>query len=172
MLALGAYRLCGEHQLYMAALTRDAADALGLGDALGDAERFDAAMSVFTGEAGLEVEKAWCAVNAILRQDIPDLDPFWIGEPVTDDLGYGPACFAPAEVVRQLAPTLAGLSTTEALQRLDAAIDADEIYYPAIWDRGDEDAASKQWAVDATMEVIALYERAALNNLGMLAMLL
>lgn len=156
----------------MAAMTRDAADAFYLGDDQDDVVGFDAVMSVFSSDGGLEVGQAWCAVNEVLRQDIPDLDPFWVGEPVTDDLGYGPAFFASPETVQRLAATLAGLTENEAYRRLDAAIDAGAIDYPAIWDRDDESEENRQWAIDSTMRVIGLYERAAVNGLGMFALLL
>jgi Domain of unknown function (DUF1877) len=158
--------------LYLAPMTRDTADAFDLGDDPHDDGGFDAAMALFSNEGGLEVEKAWCAVGAIVGVDLPDLEPFWVGEPITEDLGYGPAFHASPTAVQRIAATLSVLTETEARRRLDAAIKAGAVDYPAIWDREDEAESNRRWAVETTMQVVALYERAAVHGLGMLAMLL
>ena len=158
--------------LYLAAMARDAAEAFDLGDDEDDDEGFEAAMSVFERDGGLEIEKAWCAVDAIVRSDLADTEPFWIGEPISEDLGYGPAMHASAESVRGVAAALSGLTDHEARRRLDAALDAGAVDYPMIWDRADEAETNRQWAVDAALKVVALYERAAVNGLGVLAVML
>jgi hypothetical protein len=158
--------------LYMAALSRDAAIGFNLGDGPDDDDGFEAAMAVFSGGWGLEIGKAWSAVDAVLRHDVADLEPFWVGEPVTGDLGHGPAFFASTESVQQIATSISGLTEVEAFRRLDAALHAGAVYYPAIWDLADELETNRRWAVDAIMNVVALYERAAANRLGMLSMIL
>lgn len=158
--------------LYMAAMTREAAASFDFGDDSEDGDAFEAAMSVFSSDGGLEVDKAWDAVNAILNVDLPDHGPFWAGEAVTEDLGYGPALFASADDVRGIAARLSGLTEAEVGRRFDTALAADALGYPGVWDRADEAADNKLWVIDATMQVIALYERAAVNALGMFAMLL
>jgi hypothetical protein len=158
--------------LYMAAMTREAATSFDFGDDSDDDDAYDTAMSVFSSEGGLEVEKAWDAVNAIVSVDLPELDLFWAGEAVTEDLGYGPAFFASADDVRGIAARLSRLTEAEVGRRFDAALSADALGYPGVWDRVDEAEDNKLWIIDATMQVIALYERAAVHGLGMFAMLL
>lgn len=154
--------------LCLAAMARSAAEGFDLGDD----EGFEEAMSVFQQNGGLEVEKAWCAVDAIVRPDLGDAEPFWIGEPISEDLGYGPAMYASADAVRGVAAALSGLTDHEARRRLDAALEAGAVDYPVIWDRTDNAEATRQWAVDAALNVVALYERAAVNGLGVLAVML
>ena len=50
--------------LYMATMTREA--ALNLGNDQHNAESFDALMSVFSSDDGLDVGQAWCAVHEVL----------------------------------------------------------------------------------------------------------
>ena len=79
-----------------------------------DQDRYDAAMSLFASDIGVDVDKAWCATGGIIAVDLPDLKPFWAGEPVTGDIAYGPALFAPPETVKRIGAVLSGLTNAEA----------------------------------------------------------
>jgi len=85
------------------------------------------------------LEKSWHGLHFTLTgeewgEDGPRAFLLAGGEPVGDDLGYGPGRLLEPEEVAQVANALAAITDAEFAQRFDVQQLADREIYPQIWD--------------------------------------
>jgi len=128
---------------------------------------FDAALTLFDRD-GVDVDKNWCALDAILLPEFSGREQFWAGEPCSDDFGYGPAMFTVAAEVAASSARLSLLTPIQLSERLDSAIATGAIYYP-VWEW---DSETRRSVVDLAMHVIAMYSRASASGLGVISLML
>jgi len=138
---------------YLAAISPEAVRFLGR------QPDFDTFMGLLTGDAGLEVGQMWDAVDRVVSTLLDSQGSITSGTPVTDDLGYGPAAFLSVEKVRSMAASLSAVSEA----RLVAAL-ADT----AMTDAYPDVSTLESCALAPTRDTIALIERAAVQQLGII----
>ncbi|MGA5304935.1 YfbM family protein [Nucisporomicrobium flavum] len=102
----------------------------------------DTADPVVTGEADVDLDKAWHGIHFLLTGNAWETTPgageaILGGEPVGEDTGYGPARLLPAESVAAVAAGLRDLDAAALRARYDAAALEDAEIYPGIWDEED-----------------------------------
>jgi hypothetical protein len=108
------------------------------------------------------IEKAWHGLHFLLAADAePTATPLGQailgGEPLGDDLGYGPArVHGPAQVAA-VAAALASTSVAELRGRYDPAALRDARIYPGTWDDPDD----RDWLLAAFDDVRRFYAEAA-----------
>jgi hypothetical protein len=117
----------------------------------------------------LDIDKAWHGVHAVLC-GVPDEAPPPLGqvvlggEPLGDDLGYGPCRFLTPEQVRATAAAVAKVSAGEFRRRYDpAALNAAQVY-PGHW----EDPDNLEWLADAFEDVRRYFDQASASGEAML----
>jgi Domain of unknown function (DUF1877) len=149
---------------YLAALSPDTVRFLGR------EPDFDTFMGLLNGENGLEIGQMWDAVDRVVSTLLDGQASLMSGTPVTDDLCYGPAMFISVEEVRAMAASLSGVSDA----RLTAAFASTGFMdgYPDLRDRPDELANMESCALDSTRDTLALFERAAVQQLGIIFVVL
>jgi len=149
---------------YLAALSPDTVRFLGR------EPDFDTFMGLLNGENGLEIGQMWDAVDRVVSTLLDGQASLMSGTPVTDDLCYGPAMFISVEEVRAMAASLSGVSDA----RLTAAFASTGYMhgYADLQDRPDELANLESCALDSTRDTLALFERAAGNQLGIIFVVL
>lgn len=86
----------------------------------------------------VDLQKSWHGLNYLLTGGVGG-DPLPLGflingEPIGEDLGYGPALLHPPEVVHEMHAALAGVSDDDFWRRFDPAAMEREGIYPGIWD--------------------------------------
>ncbi|MEU8228728.1 YfbM family protein [Actinoplanes sp. NPDC048967] len=92
----------------------------------------------------LDLDKAWHGIHFLLTGGSWETSPgageaVLGGDPVGDDLGYGPARLLPAERVQLVAAALREVTADSLRTRFDPAALLAEGIYPQVWD--DEDFA-------------------------------
>jgi hypothetical protein len=137
--------------------------------ALGSDPDDEQLMALLESDGGVDLDKMWDAVRSLFSDGA---DPILGGEPVTDDLGYGPATFVAPNRVREIAASLANTSTQELERRFSPLRLQERGAYPAIWDRPDEMPEVQRDVVDLARSVIQLYDRAASVGSGIFVALL
>ena len=149
---------------YLAALSPDTVRFLGR------EPDFDTFMGLLNGENGLEIGQMWDAVDRVVSTLLDGQASLMSGTPVTDDLCYGPAMFISVEEVRAMAASLSGVSDA----RLTSAFASTGFMdgYSDLQDRPDEWADLESCALDSTRHTLALFERAAVNQLGIIFVVL
>ncbi len=90
----------------------------------------------------VDLDKAWHGIHWLLAgsehpTDDVTSEVIFGGEPVSEDLGYGPARLLPPERVQAVAAALQGLPSHELRQRVDLPAMAEARLYPDIWDMED-----------------------------------
>jgi hypothetical protein len=93
-------------------------------------------------ETSLDLDKAWHGIHWLLTgsQDSTDdvtSEVIFGGEPVGEDLGYGPARLLEPEGVRAVASALQALPADELRRRVDLKAMSTAELYPDIWDEAD-----------------------------------
>lgn len=117
--------------------------------------------------SGIDLDKAWFAIQVLLTGGFEDSEPILTGEPLGADHGYGPAVYAsPADVVR-VAGTFSDFSPSVLTERFDVAVLEELGAYPGVWDEDPDQLA--EWIVGAAMTLVELYRSAATDGLGILA---
>jgi|CXWL01.1.fsa_nt_gi hypothetical protein len=137
--------------------------------ALGDKPDDEALMAILEREESLCLDKLWDATLSLFEEGA---HPFEGMEPVTGDIGYGPAMFIDAERVRTTAARLSMIEATTFDSRFNPAELAARDAYPAIWERPDEMPEIKREVLATANDVIRLYERASVNGQGVLVAML
>lgn len=95
------------------------------------------------GNAALDIDKAWDGLGFLLRQyggtkSIGVDAAVYGGDPVGDDLGYGPARLIPPAGVKRLADALADIDVAILAQGFDADAMTREEVYPGVWEDQDD----------------------------------
>jgi hypothetical protein len=116
-------------------------------------------------EAGVDLDKMGDAARSLF-EDGPD--PILGGEPVTDDLGYGPATFVTPARVSEIAARYSGTTTNDLKRRFSPTKLMAQEAYPRIWDRPDEEPE----VVVLADAVLKLYGRAEADGKGIFVALL
>ena len=93
-------------------------------------------------ETSVDLDKAWHGIHWLLTgsQDSTDdvtSEVIFGGEPVGEDLGYGPARVLDPERVRAVASVLRALPAHELRRRVDLKAMSAAGLYPDIWDEAD-----------------------------------
>jgi hypothetical protein len=93
----------------------------------------------------LDLDKAWHGIHFLLTGSSWETSPgageaVLGGDPIGDDLGYGPARLLPAERVQLVAAALREVTADSLRARFDPAALLAEAIYPQVWD--DEDFAN------------------------------
>jgi Domain of unknown function (DUF1877) len=145
---------------YLAALSSEAVRFLGR------EPDFDTFMGLLNGENGLEIGQMWDAVDRVVSTLLDGEASLMSGTPVTDDLGYGPAMFLSVADVRAMAASLSGVSESRLADAFASTGVMDR--YPDLRDRPDEMAMLESCAVASTRDTLALFERAAVHQLGII----
>jgi uncharacterized protein DUF1877 len=94
--------------------------------------------------SSVSLEKAWHGLHFLLTGSAWAAEwPLGFllqgGEPVGDDLGYGPARLLQPEAVSELDAALSGVSDDELWSRFDPDRMEEEQIYPGIWDEPEDD---------------------------------
>jgi hypothetical protein len=145
---------------YLAAVSAEAVRFLGR------EPDYDTFMGLLTGDDGLEIGQMWDAVDRVVTILLDGGVSITSGTPVTDDLGYGPARFLSVEDVRSMAASLSAVSEARLVAAFAETAMADA--YPDLWDRPDEVRALESCALNSTRDTVALIERAAVQQLGII----
>src|SRR5437868_6265981 len=149
--------------LYMSIAARADVDTLGA-----DPE-YEELMAVINGAENLYLEKMWDAVRSLFDDD---LDPVFCGEPVTDDIGYGPATFVGPDKVNEVVSRYSTTTADEFRSRFSPTRLEDRGAYPNIWDRDDEMPMVEDEAVELAEAVVALYQQANTDGKGILVVMM
>jgi hypothetical protein len=118
-------------------------------------------------ESGIDLDKMWQAAQITISGGLENPEPLITGEPITDDLGYGPAYFASPEDVVRVAATLADMTQAELAGRFDPSVMQEHGAYPSIWHENSDQLRAE--VSNAAMELVGLYRAAAGKGLGVLA---
>jgi hypothetical protein len=111
-------------------------------DILEDEDSFEELLESDDDEASVDLDKAWHGIHWLLTgsaapTDDVASDAIFGGEPVGEDLGYGPPRLLPAERVSELSERLTELGTDALRVRMDPGAMEDAGVYPSIWDEDD-----------------------------------
>ncbi|MGW4943549.1 YfbM family protein [Actinoplanes sp. NPDC004185] len=90
----------------------------------------------------LDLDKAWHGIHFLLTGSAWETSPgageaVLGGDPIGDDLGYGPARLVPAEWVQLVAAALREVTADHLQARFDPAALLAEAIYPQVWDDDD-----------------------------------
>jgi hypothetical protein len=128
---------------------------------------FDDLTAIFERDGSVDLEWMWDAVQSLFDK----VNPLFEGDPVTDDVGYGPARYVSVERTRAVASAIAKIKEKRLRARFDPKQLTARRAYPFIWDRADELAENGVAVVEGALAVIDLYRRAAASNQGVLIVL-
>lgn len=139
-------------------------------EAFEPSERHIADLVFEESSAALDIDKAWDGIGFLLSHcggaaSVDIKDAVYGGDPVGDDLGYGPARLISPPHVKQLAEALAVIDVATLTQAFDADAMSREEVYPNIWD-DDEDALA--YLLEYWPLLIEHYQRAANQDAAML----
>lgn len=118
-------------------------------------------------DSGIYLDKMWHAAQVLIAGGLDAQEPLMTGQPVGDDLGYGPAHYATPDEVARVAEGLAGLTGNDLASRFDPQTMTESFVYPMVWDE-DPDALRGE-VTRAALELIGLYRTAASQGTGVLA---
>lgn len=119
----------------------------------------------------VDLDKSWHAIHYLLTGEQYDGEPPLCnavlgGDPVGEDLGYGPARYLTAAEVVDVADALGTVDPDDLRQRYgDGSPLADADIYPSIWDR---DPDGLDYVLTHFAELVAFYRRAADNGRAVL----
>jgi hypothetical protein len=130
---------------------------------------YEQLMALLDVEAAVDLDKMWDAVRSLF-EDGPD--PILGGEPVTDDLGYGPATFVTPARVSEIVSMYSGTPIDELRRRFSPSKLMAQGAYPPIWDRRDEMPDVEREVVVLADAVLKLYGRAEAEGKGIFVVLL
>lgn len=93
-------------------------------------------------DSSVDLDKAWHGIHWLLSGSPDPTDEvtsevIFGGDPVGEDLGYGPARLLAPERVKVVASALRDLPADELRQRVDLTAMSDAELYPDIWDETD-----------------------------------
>ena len=130
---------------------------------LQDPDRVEGLLDSDDGETSLDLDKAWHGVHWLLTGSAdetahPTSDAILGGEPVGEDLGYGPPRLLSPARVAAVAGRLAGVGHDDLQARLDPAAMQEAGVYPDIWDEEGVLESTLEPAVD---DLRAFYAAAA-----------
>lgn len=114
-------------------------------------------------EAGIDLDKAWHAVQVLMAGGLEAQEPLLTGQP----LGEEGAFFASPEDVLRVSGGLAGCTVAVMTERFDVTVMEEQAAYPGVWDEDPEELA--EWIAGASMELVELYRSAAKAGLGIVA---
>lgn len=139
-------------------------------EAFDPSERHIANLVFQEDSAALDIDKAWDGIGFLLSRcggaasaDINDA--VYGGDPVGEDLGYGPARLISPPRVKQLAQALALIDVATLTQAFDSDAMVREEVYPNIWD-DEEDALA--YLLEYWPLLTEHYQRAASQDAAML----
>ncbi len=109
---------------------------------LEDEDRVEELLESDDDETSVDLDKAWHGVHWLLTgaADVTDdvtSDALFGGEPIGEDLGYGPPRLLSPERASAVADALERLDVGTLRQRMDARAMTDAEIYPTIWDESD-----------------------------------
>jgi hypothetical protein len=130
---------------------------------------YEVLMALLDVESGVDLGKMWDAVRSLF-EDGPD--PILGGEPVTDNLGYGPATFVTPARVREIVSRYSDTTTDDLKRRFSPAKLMAQGAYPPIWDRPDEMPDVEREVLVLADAVLKLYGRAEAEGKGIFVALL
>ncbi len=109
----------------------------------------------------VDLDKCWNAVSWLSQACGAPQDIVLSGDPIGEDLGYGPIIYRSPVQTEQLRDFLSTLS----VEKIDSVIDlvkltSDDVY-PGVWDREEEKDDNRAWILASMQETISLYNRAA-----------
>ena len=109
-----------------------------------------------TGAGELSLDKAWSAIHFLLTGDTGEA-PFpagflFIGDPISEDWGYGPVRLLSKIQVKRIAKFLSDFGEAEFKQKFDFDKMAElEVYPSIIWERND--TIDEEWVVATALEL-------------------
>lgn len=114
-------------------------------------------------DRGLDIDKAWHGIHSLLTGTVWDTDgargqTILGGEPIGDDIGYGPARLMMADEVVRVADELSLILPESLRLNFDARRMTSLKIYPQIWDEGDE---ALEYLMTYYTPLRAFYTRAA-----------
>lgn len=141
-------------------------DPLTARTSLEDADRLEELFESDGDEMSVDLDKAWHGVHWLLTgaADVTDdvtSDAVFGGEPMSEDLGYGPPRLLPAGRVRVVADALERLDVDGLRERMDGQAMTDAEIYPSIWDEPD---VFDQYLAPAFERLRSFYLAAAANR--------
>jgi hypothetical protein len=154
--------------LHVIAVTPDQIATLGA-----DPETLDEVMGADPARQ-VSLEKAWHGLHYLLTGNAsggtgPEAFLLAGGEPIGEDLGYGPARLMGPDAVQALARTLSAISDEQLWRRFDADRMTEEGIYPLIWDEGETELREEYLGYyHALQEVVAT---ASMANNGLVLVL-
>ena len=128
-----------------------------------DTDLLDELIETEDDDARLDLDKAWHGVHWVLTGSSeetvdPAGDALLGGEPVGEDLGFGPARVLEVDRVRAVAGVLGGLDLDTLAARVDPPRMRKAEIYPDIWD---EPAIYAEYLRPALEELVEFYAAAA-----------
>jgi len=109
---------------------------------LEDTELLEELLESDDDDTSVDLDKAWHGIHWLLTGSVEPTaatvsSAIFGGEPIGEDLGYGPGrLLAPADVAA-LAKTLSEINVDSFRDRLDPSAMADAAVYPNVWDEDD-----------------------------------
>ncbi|QLQ36838.1 YfbM family protein [Micromonospora robiginosa] len=119
----------------------------------------------------LDLDKSWHGLHYLLTGTAWDTDDgagaaILGGEPIGDDVGYGPPRLLAPDAVRAVADGLDAVNEATLRARFDPDAMTDEGIYPAIWHDGDDEFDTYLWP--SFVELRRFYRTAATQGEGVL----
>jgi len=118
--------------------------------------------------AQFDVDKAWHGMHFLLTGkswggDGPEAMAVLGGEPVGEDLGYGPARYVTPAQVAEIAKSLEAISRDQLQRRfVPAELEKAEIYPQGTWE--DEGLEAFEYLMQGFEELVSFYRQAAANG--------
>ena len=119
-------------------------------------------------ENTVDIDKAWHGIHFMLTSGAADGDGplFWAvmgGEPIGEDMGYGPARILTPNEVFKISDALTALPIERFLTRFVPSAMTEADIYPEIWSEGQ---SSLEYLVDNYRRLVAFYKEAAARGDG------
>jgi hypothetical protein len=129
---------------------------------------------VKAGRASVHLEKSWHGLHYLLTGSAgagPEPLNFLLegGQPIGEDLGYGPARLFRPETVKLLGAAIAAITEDQLWSRFDPDRMTTEGIYPVIWDEPESDLRDEY--LTYFRELRGLIERASTGGMGLMVVL-
>lgn len=128
-----------------------------------DADRLEELLDSDDDDASVDLDKAWHGLHWLLTGSSGETagvlsEAIFGGEPLGEDLGYGPGRLLPAAQVSLVADALKMLDIDTFRRRMDGRAMTNAEIYPSIWDEND---VFDEYLVPAFTDLRRFYEQAS-----------